>query len=205
MIGSAIVTEAHERGHAVTAVSRTIEADPRSGITAKQADVSDRAVTRRLIADHDAIVSATVPDRAEGSDHAPYLTSLGNLLQDLDSKLLLVVGGFGSLLQPNGEEQRFRPGGSIEKYRREAETVAKGLSHIQERGNGARWTYLCPPFMIRPIERNGTYLVGDDHPVGREISTQDFAVAVLDELENPSHIGRRFTVAGVGTDQEAVS
>lgn len=195
MIGSAIVTEAHDRGHEVTAISRTIAADPRERVTVQQADVSDRSTTRKIIAEHDAIVSATVPDRIEGADHAPYLATIAHLLDDLGNKQLLVVGGFGSLLQPNGEEQRNRPGGSVAKYRREAATVAEGLSYIREHGNEARWTYLCPPFMIQPTERTGKYAIGDDHPVGTEISTQDFAVAVLDELEHPAHIGRRFTVA----------
>jgi putative NADH-flavin reductase len=55
--------------------------------------------------------------------------------------------------------------------------------------------------MIQPIRRTGRYAIGDDYPVGTEISTQDFAVAVLDELESPTHIGRRFTVAAVEADQ----
>jgi len=201
MIGSAIVTEAHDRGHEVTAVSRSIAADARSGVTAQQTDVSDRTALRTIIADHDTIVSATVPDRSEGGDHVPYLATIKHLLDDLDGRMLLVVGGFGSLLQPNGEEQRDRPGGSVGKYRREAATVAAGLAYIRANGGDRRWTYLCPPFMIKPSERTGTYAVGDDHPVGTEISTQDFAVAVLDELEHPAHLGRRFTVAGVETEQ----
>lgn len=197
MIGSAVVTEAHERGHDVTVVSRDPRPDARPRVAVRRADVSERAVTRALIDGHDAIVSATVPDRSEGGDHAPYLATIANLLRDLAGKHLLVVGGFGSLLQPNGEEQRNRPGGSVAEYRREAATVADGLALLRANGEGARWTCLCPPFMIRPIERTGTYVVGDDHPVGSEISTEDFAVAVVDELEVPRHTGRRFTVAGV--------
>ena len=203
MIGSEIVTEACERGHEVTAVSRTIGSDPRPRVTVQRADASNREVTRAIIGAHDALVSATVPDRTPGADHAPYLTSLSNLLDDLQDRLVLVVGGFGSLLQPNGEEQRFRPGGSIEKYRREAATVAEGLAYIRANGKNRRWIYLCPPIMIKPIERTGKYVVGDDHPVGEEISTEDFAVAVLDEMENPIHVGRRFTVAGAKITTQA--
>jgi putative NADH-flavin reductase len=201
MIGSAVVTEAKDRGHDVTAISRTISSDPREGVTAQQADVSDRSVTRKIIIENDAVVSATVPDRNEGADHAPYLATIAHLLDDLGEKQLLVVGGFGSLLQDNGEEQRNRPGGSVAKYRREAATVAEGLAYIRQHGNGTRWTYLCPPFMIKPLERTGKYVTGEDHPVGTEISTQDFAVAILDELENPSHTGRRFTVASVDSGE----
>jgi putative NADH-flavin reductase len=203
MVGSAVVTEAYDRGHDVTAVSRSILDDPRRRITGRRADASQREVTRALIDSHDAIVSATVPERSAGGDHAPYLATIANLLEDLGDKHLLVVGGFGSLLQPNGEEQRYRPGGSVKKYRREASTVADGLAYIRAHGDARRWSYLCPPFMIKPVERTGRYVAGDDYPVGEEISTQDFAVAVLDELEKPRHIRRRFTVAGVNADEES--
>lgn len=51
--------------------------------------------------------------------------------------------------------------------------------------------------MIAPGERTGRYVTGTDSPVGSQISAEDFAVAVVDELENPAHRGARFTVANV--------
>jgi uncharacterized protein len=46
-----------------------------------------------------------------------------------------------------------------------------------------------------PGERTGTYHVALDVPAGDEISAEDFAVALVDELERPAHRRLRFTVA----------
>jgi putative NADH-flavin reductase len=54
---------------------------------------------------------------------------------------------------------------------------------------------LAPAPEIAPGKRTGAYLVGKDSPVGDIISAEDFAVAVVDELEKPAHSGTRFTVA----------
>jgi putative NADH-flavin reductase len=195
MIGSAVVEEALRRGHEVTSVSRSRPEAVLDGVVVVQADASDPTVVEALLRDHDALVAAAVPDRAPDSDHRPYARLIENLAAHTGSTYVLIVGGFGSLLRPDGTQQRFRPGGSVEKYRREAQTVAEGLEFLQSERHPARWTYLCPPFMIRPGSRSGAYKLGTDHPVGDEISTQDFAVAVLDELERPAHLRTRFTVA----------
>lgn len=195
MIGSAVVSEAVARGHEVSAISRGDVAEQVPGATYLKGDASDTEFTTGLLNTYDAVVSSTVPDRTPDSDHQPYLDTIENLVSGTGSAYVLVVGGFGSLLQPNGQEQRLRPGGSVAKYRREAETVAQGLALIRESRSSTRWTYLCPPIMIRPGARTEKLVLGDDHPVGDEISSQDFAIAVLDELEQRSHVGRRFTVA----------
>lgn len=62
------------------------------------------------------------------------------------------------------------------------------------------WTYLSPPpAHFAPGERLGRYRTGLDHPVtGQDgqarISYEDYAAAVVDEIENPRHLNRRFTV-----------
>jgi uncharacterized protein len=49
--------------------------------------------------------------------------------------------------------------------------------------------------VIAPGQRTGTYTLGEDSPAGTQISAEDFAVALLDEIERPTHHERRFTVA----------
>ena len=49
--------------------------------------------------------------------------------------------------------------------------------------------------LIAPGQRTGVYRVGSDSPIGDAISAEDFAVAIVDELEKPAHTGTRFTVA----------
>lgn len=195
MIGSAVVVEARDRGHQVTSVSRSEPGEQVPGVTWLQGDVADAGLVSRIVSGHDVVVSATVPGRASNASHEPYLRGIENLLAYGDGAYVLIVGGFGSLLMPDGRPQRERPGGSVPKYRREAETVAKGLDLVRSSETEVRWTYLCPPFMIRPGMRSGSYRLGSDHPVGDEISTQDFAVAVLDEVQTPQHMNTRFTVA----------
>jgi putative NADH-flavin reductase len=57
------------------------------------------------------------------------------------------------------------------------------------------WTYLSPAPVIQPGERTGEYRVGLDSPVGDVISIEDYAVALVDEIENRAHVRQRFTVA----------
>lgn len=62
------------------------------------------------------------------------------------------------------------------------------------------WTYLSPSAgLVRPGERTGRFRVGGDQLLvaadgSSGISAEDLAVAILDEIEQPRHIQRRFTV-----------
>ena len=60
---------------------------------------------------------------------------------------------------------------------------------------GLNWTMIAPSPEIAPGVRTGQYVDGGDSPAGAFVSTQDFAVAALDEIENPAHAGGRFSVA----------
>lgn len=53
---------------------------------------------------------------------------------------------------------------------------------------------LSPAQVIQPGERTGTFRLGLDAPVGTEISAEDYAIALVDELETPVHSRQRFTV-----------
>jgi hypothetical protein len=79
-------------------------------------------------------------------------------------------------------------------YYQEATTFSDILD-LYKKSGGLNWTFLSPAPMIAPGERTGQYRVGSNSPVGESISAEDFAVAIIDELEKPSHIGLRFTVA----------
>ena len=61
------------------------------------------------------------------------------------------------------------------------------------------WTAISPPTSIKPGERTGKFRLGTDTMVvdaadNGQISREDFAVAILDEIENPKHVRQRFTV-----------
>ena len=61
------------------------------------------------------------------------------------------------------------------------------------------WTYFSAAEEIAPGERTGRFRIGGDQPVldaaGRSrVSVEDAAVALIDEVEQPRFIQRRFTV-----------
>jgi hypothetical protein len=68
------------------------------------------------------------------------------------------------------------------------------------RGSDLDWTYLSPAAVIQPGERTGKFRLGGDNLLVDEkgnssISAEDYAVALVDELEKPKHIRQRFTAA----------
>lgn len=79
-------------------------------------------------------------------------------------------------------------------YLAEATTFSTVLD-LYRATKGLHWTMLAPAPVIAPGERSGKYRVGIDSPVGDSISAEDFAAAIVDELEKPAHAGTRFTVA----------
>jgi putative NADH-flavin reductase len=190
MVGSRIVAEAGQRGHDVTAVSR-------SGAMAKGAsrttamELSDTSAVSAAIDASDATVIAVSPDRSGGS-HDPTIRAHHNLIAAHPSGRFLVVGGAGSL-EIDGVRLMDTPG-FPPAYYNEAATFATILDlYIASRG--LDWTMLSPPPMIAPGQRTGVYRVGADSPIGDAISAEDFAVSIVDELEKPAHARARFTVA----------
>jgi putative NADH-flavin reductase len=194
MVGSRIVAEAASRGHQVTAVSRRGETEPAPGITPLAADISDGASAKALAAANDVIVSAIGPSREAGGNPADFADTLVQLAHDVAATRLVVVGGAGSLLVAPGVRLVDTPE-FPEVYKAESLAAAASLVALQQLSGAGDWTYLSPAPEIAPGERSGSYRVGDDNPVGAFISAEDFAVALVDEIEKPAHRGRRFTVA----------
>lgn len=190
MIGSRVVAEAAQRGHDVTALSRSGR-DVLGASTAGKLDLSDTAGVREAIDQSDATVIAVPSDRTGGS-HEPTIEAHRNLIADPPRQRVLVVGGAGSLVV-DGIALKDSAGFPVE-YRAEAETFTTILELYRE-SEGVDWTLLSPAPVIAPGVRTGGYVTGADSPVGAEISAEDFAVAVVDELQYPAHRLVRFTVA----------
>ncbi|GHD05020.1 NAD(P)-dependent oxidoreductase [Zhihengliuella salsuginis] len=189
MVGSQIVAEALTRGHEVTAVSRSGAEVP--GAASFTAELTDLAAYRELGKSHDVVV-LSVPTPRDGSDHGPVREAHEEIAETLVPARVFVIGGAGAL-EVDGV-QLHQTEGFPEAYKAEAESFAEILTYYQD-SSGVNWTMLAPAPMIAPGERTGEYKVGVNSPVGDSVSTQDFAVAVLDELETPKNENRRFTVA----------
>lgn len=189
MVGSQIAAEAVRRGHDVTALSRSGHAV--DGTTALAADFGDLNTLQKIARSHDAVVLAIAPDRI-GGPHEQYLAAHRAIASQVLPARFLLIGGAGSL-EIGGVRLLDLPGFPPE-YRPEAVTMSQVLETYRA-STTLDWTMLAPAPQIAPGERTGQYRLGLDSPVGDGISTQDFAVAALDEIEDPKHRGQRFTVA----------
>jgi putative NADH-flavin reductase len=116
-------------------------------------------------------------------------------------KRVLVVGGAGSLHVAPGQALVDQPA-FPEAYKAEALNARAALEVWKSEGSaaGLDWTCLSPAIEIGPGERTGRYRTTDDSVLwdaaGKSFITfEDFAVAIIDELENPAHVRRRFGVA----------
>jgi hypothetical protein len=196
MIGARLTAEAVARGHAVTAAVRDPVRVP-AGIPAVALRADDAAALAAAAAGQDVILAAVSPRStgdavAEARGYAAALVAAAVA----SGARLVVVGGAGSTLLPDGRRTlEVVP----EIYRAEA---TAGLAAYQDISRSeADWTVVPPPSMIAPGERTGHYRTGGEHLVtaadgSSSISAEDFAIAVLDEIETPRH---RRAMMSVGT------
>ncbi|MBV9446783.1 MAG: NAD(P)H-binding protein [Streptosporangiaceae bacterium] len=191
MIGSRVVAEALARGHEITGITRS-GGDLPAGVRAVRGEAGDAGLAKRIAGETDVVVSAIGPSRT-GGDRREYLAQLRSLAEGLGDARLVVVGGAGSLLA-DGKRLVDDPG-FPEIYRAEALIVAEALDYLRGLGDVTDWTFLSPAPVIAPGERTGSYKIAADSPAGESISAEDYAVALLDEIERPAHRRRRFTVA----------
>ena len=190
MVGSRVAAEAVSRGHEVTGVTRS-GGELSAGVRAVRADADDVAAAKELAADSDALVAAIGPSRT-GGDHQDYLDAIDNLIAAVQGTAtrLIVVGGAGSLVV-NGNRVVDGPDFPAE-YKNESLTVSQALENL--RASDVDWTMLSPAFVIAPGERTGVFRLGLDEPIGDHISAEDYAIALVDELETPAHNRKRFTL-----------
>ncbi|MBI3905925.1 MULTISPECIES: NAD(P)-dependent oxidoreductase [unclassified Pseudomonas] len=189
--GSQLLEEALRRGHSVTAIARdTSKIDPREGVVSKAVDALDAAALQAAIAGHDVVISAahfaTLPASA-----------VVGPVKKSGVKRLLVVGGAGSLLLPDGTRV-IDSEGFPEAYKAEASAGAEFLANLREERD-LDWTFLSPSAEFVEGERTGKFRLGQDDLLvsseGRSwITFADYAIAMLDEVEAPKHSRQRFTV-----------
>jgi uncharacterized protein len=206
MIGRRVVREALDRGHHVTAVARDVSKITASadGLTVAAGDATDPQSVAGLALGSDVVVSAIAPPQEPGADtEGALLAAADGLIDGLrplgeDAPLLIVVGGAGSLEVAPGLRLLDAPG-FPDEYRPAALAHTAALEHYRKVVDLA-WTVLSPPTAIAPGERTGVFRLGSDSLLSDEagnssISAEDFAVAILNEAEEPSHLGHRFTAA----------
>jgi putative NADH-flavin reductase len=196
--GREIVKELLSRGHEVVAVARNVAAVPtQPKLTAKSGDLSNVDKIAETIAGADVVVNAYAPP----PDNTDALVDVSKRQIEAVKKAggkarLIVVGGAGLL--------EVAPGVTLIKSGHlPAEYMAIALSHERTlgalRGSDINWTYLSPAAYFVQGERTGKFRLGTKELVAdakgeSRISFQDYAIALVDEIEKPKHERASFSV-----------
>lgn len=190
-IGAKILNEAVERGHQVTGIARDIsKLQPREGVAAAACDLADEEKLAEILRGHDAVI-VSVKHNACDVDHVYAACRKAGV------KRVLVVGGAASLEVEPGVMLIDTPG-FPEEIKPEATPAVEALKRIREIDD-LDWSFVSPSIIIAPGERTGKFRIALDELLkdangDSRISQEDFAVAMLDEVEKPQHIRQRFTV-----------
>jgi len=199
-VGSRIVAEAVSRGHEVTAVIRRESQSSSLGTDVRVlvCDVSSGDLADP-VSGHDFIMSAL---RAPSGEEAAIVSLTQAVVEPARSLGIpfLIVGGAAPMIVPDSDghtvltKPGFLPDAVVPVARASQAQCDWCSTRLDPNG-----VVLCPPAMLVPGTRTGTYrtsldtLVVDDEG-NSQISMEDFAVASLDEAENRTHAGRLFTV-----------
>jgi len=200
-VGSAILQEALQRGHEVTAIVRNPDKlTPHENLHPKQGDVYNEDEVIRLVMGHDAVISAFNPGWNNPDIYNQQVKgarSIINGVKEAGVKRLLFVGGAGSLEVKPGVQSVDLPGFPSE-YKQGALATREALNLLRKVPS-LDWSFLSPSADLFPGQRTGKFRLGTDQLLAdsqgkSRISVEDYAMAMIDEVEKPKHIRRRFTV-----------
>lgn len=197
-IGSAILNEALSRGHDITAIVRNPEkvtvSNPRLNV--KKGDVIKEEELVSLLKGNEAVISAYSAN--DSSTYVKAITAIINATKKAGITRLLAVSGAGSLEVKPGVQLLDTPEFPAEW--KDGATATRDAFDVIKQVTDLDWSVLSPAMVIEPGPRTGVFRLGKDQVLFNDkgeskISTADFAVALLDELERPAHIKQRFTLA----------
>ncbi|MGG1485672.1 NAD(P)-dependent oxidoreductase [Peribacillus castrilensis] len=196
--GSLILKEALTRGHEVTAVVRDEAKVQIQGASVLEKDVFD--LKAEDIKEFDVVVNAFGAAPGKEHLHVDAGKILIEAMKGAPQTKLIVVGGAGSLFVDEAKTIRVLDTPEFPKeYFATAYNQSKNLGDLQN-ATDIQWTFISPSAFFDPEgNRTGGYKLGKDNLLVNSkgesyVSYADFALAVLDEIENPQHINQRFTV-----------
>ncbi|HEY2926134.1 NAD(P)-dependent oxidoreductase [Piscinibacter sp.] len=201
-VGSKVLAEALQRAHPVSALLRNpARLAPQPGVAVHAVDVADAEQVGRAVAGHDAVVSAFNAPRGNPEFHAIYVNAVRAIIDGVKRsgvKRLLLVGGAGSLFVAPRVQLVDTPQFPAE-YRTEAQAAREALDMIRDEAT-LDWSFISPAPILAPGQRTGRFRLGGDRVLMNgdkpgNISVEDLAVAIVDELETPRHLRQRFTLA----------
>ena len=202
-VGSALLNEALNRGFEVTAVVRHPEKIKieNEHLKVKKADVSSLDEVCEVCKGADAVISAFNPGWNNPNIYDEtikvYLTIIDGVKKAGVNRFLM-VGGAGSLFIAPG--LRLMDSGEV------PENILPGVKALGEfylnflmKEKEIDWVFFSPAADMRPGVRTGRYRLGKDDMIvdivgNSHISVEDYAAAMIDELEHPKHHQERFTI-----------
>ena len=191
-IGSRVLDEALRRGHEVTAITRDPrKLEARAGVAVRAGSTSDGPALTRTLKGHDAVI---VSVKWNENDIGRVI----DVIKKSGVKRCLFVVGAGSLIRKDGRTHfdHMAEKGVQPPTSKPASLALEAIRKVSD----LDWTAISPAASIQPGERTGKFRLGLDRLIeddeGRSlISREDFAIAILDEIEKPKHIRKRYTAA----------
>ncbi|WP_170318771.1 NAD(P)-dependent oxidoreductase [Allorhizocola rhizosphaerae] len=198
--GRAVISEAVNRGHDVTAVVRDPSKYEDLGVTVVAGDVCDASSVASLATGHDAAVNAAYDPQSAPADF--FVGAAKAFLEGLPKAGVgraVVIGMVSNLEVAPGLRMLDTPD-FPEAYREFAQGHTAGLDTLRAAETELDWVVLTPPMVLDLAARTGTYRTGGDQLLAKEdgtshLSYADLAVAIVDEIENPQHHRTRIAVA----------
>ncbi|MGN7402442.1 NAD(P)-dependent oxidoreductase [Cytobacillus praedii] len=198
-VGSLILKEAISRGHQVTAIVRDKSKLKDTNVAVIEKNILD--LTQDDIKQLEVVVNAFGAPLGEEQAHVDAGHALIEALKGTNTRGI-IVGGAGSLyVDENKTVQLIDTSEFPDFVKPTAKGQGRNLQELQTTTD-ITWTFISPSAVF-DVEgkRTGSYKSGKDHLLVNSkgesyISYADYAIAVLDEIENPQHLNERFTVVG---------
>ena len=200
-VGSAILKEALDRGHEVTAIMRHTEKLPsHPKLHPQKGDIYNADEVARLVAGHDAVISAFNPGWGNPDIYNQQIKGTEAIIKGVKQagvKRLLFVGGAGSLEIKPGV-QSVDTSEFPKEWKQGSLATREALNQLRKEP-GLDWSFLSPSADLSPGQRTGEFRLGTDQLLKdtngqSRISVEDYAMAMIHEVEKPAHIRQRFTV-----------
>ncbi|AZS15083.1 NAD(P)-dependent oxidoreductase [Paenibacillus lutimineralis] len=195
--GSRIMKEALDRGHEVTAIVRSASKLDNKDVSVIEKDVFE--LTAEDVKSFDVVVNAFGAPAGQEHLHVDAGNVLIEAMKGAPNTRLIVVGGAGSLYVDDAKTTRVMDTpGFPDIFFPTASNQGKNLEILQAT-NSIKWTFMSPSANFAIGRRTGAYQTGKDHLLVNSqgdsyVSYEDFAIAVVDEIENSAHLNERFTV-----------
>lgn len=205
-VGNALLNELLDRGHQVTAIVRNAQKITRKHdrLSVLAMDVEETEKLKEVCKGHDAVISAYNPGWSNPNMYEDTLRVYPEILEAVKAsgvKRLLIVGGAGSLFVKPG--LRLVDTGTLpEAWLPGVKSMAKFYLETLVKETGIDWVFFSPAANLgnlKPGIRTGKFRLGKDNLIVDEkeesfISVEDYALAMVDELEQENHHQERFTI-----------